>query len=295
MTAANPHSVGLGIPISHSPVPISEPEHRVDRRLGQQIVAETFRALVQQQRRLLDVLRPGQPDEAVADVFLVEQDEDHEDDRQFPTPAGISNSDRMNERGEHRTARCRPPGSGPAPALGLTGRSGKRACRRLSLGHQLLAQRPEQVGCPFDRAAIHRRAADRADLFDQIGLVARQFAGQLDRPRCDVHADRAGYADSQHGGNQNRQDTPRTDRRRRRRAARVQTQTARPPRAAAARAGRNRVPPPRSPPERGSNIADKDWPDCARDLRHRSGSFARLPDVSSPEPEWTQQETSPGA
>ena len=43
-------------------------------------MAQSFRAFIQQQGRSLQIARRRQPDEAVADVFLVKQDEDDEDE-----------------------------------------------------------------------------------------------------------------------------------------------------------------------------------------------------------------------
>ena len=80
ITTAKPHSVGWGTPISHKPRPMMRPNTALIAVCVSKIVAEALGALVQQQRRLLDVLGTREPDEAVADVFFVEQDEDHEDD-----------------------------------------------------------------------------------------------------------------------------------------------------------------------------------------------------------------------
>ena len=55
-------------------------ENGVDRGLQEQIAAQPFGAVVECCRRALQIARTGEHDEAIAQIFFLQQDENHEDD-----------------------------------------------------------------------------------------------------------------------------------------------------------------------------------------------------------------------
>ena len=154
----------------------------VDQHLAQEVAAEPRRRVCHGRGGTLEIRAAEQPDEPVAQILALEQDEDNEqkhdagggerrqqraDDGLIETPSRrLGRLDLDRDRRVARLQRRR------ADAW-----RGGRACRLV----ELLLQVGQHVACPFQHLRFARGVAQRRDLLRQRGAVVRQVGGELGR------------------------------------------------------------------------------------------------------------------
>ncbi len=107
-----PHSSGLGMPITASPMPMTQPYAGIDAELRQEIAAEPAGRIVHRAGRAVQIAGSEQPDQPVAQILPLQQDEDGDDE----------DDEDGCERADHRAQTLAASGmeavgsTGPAPA-----------------------------------------------------------------------------------------------------------------------------------------------------------------------------------
>ena len=77
-----PHSTALGTPMIHKPSGNEHAEAGIEKGLHQKEAAESAAGIIEGRGRALKVGCAGEPQEAVADVLSLQQDEDEEEHHQ---------------------------------------------------------------------------------------------------------------------------------------------------------------------------------------------------------------------
>ena len=75
-----PQRMGLGTPITISPMRDEDAEDGVDSRQRKEITAQPEGCVIERLCRAVQVVSADEPDEAIAKVLSLQQDENHEDD-----------------------------------------------------------------------------------------------------------------------------------------------------------------------------------------------------------------------
>ena len=187
---------GIGYPDQPQPRTDQDAEGGVDRQLHQQIATEALGGIVQGLGRLLQVMGAREANEAVAQVFPLQEEEDDEDDDDSGGRQRLKQraDDRLEDLERRQVGlmdldrnRCR---------LGAAARGGGNRHRRpgRSRGRRVrdLVAEPLQHGRrTANDSAARRRALQGMDLLGHIGLVLRQILGQMgelvadDRPQAE--------------------------------------------------------------------------------------------------------------
>ena len=163
-----------------------EADPRIERELSEEKSAEPARRVVERAGGLLQVVRPRQLDQAIAQLFTLHQRKDDEDEHD----AG------RGQRMQQRRNQCRDAFQRRRWRLAHFDRDrlgvGARRRRRWRCSGrfvlrlvQFLAKVLKDVGCALQRACGGCRASKRLNLGPHIGFVAGQLARQL----CNLRGD----------------------------------------------------------------------------------------------------------